>query len=182
LTSSCIFITIITQKSIFLIPNSPSTWFQSKMICKSLGIAKDCFWICNCTKLQIILRKLNLNNRRIKYYSLGLFPNDEEAKVISCIAYFITCYCERIWEVGLLISRKRNTLRYLKSINLWIVYLELEIRESKSLELEYKIFNHFTFCFDIVVTCPCVLERQFDRSTSCLLINNSILSFWNWKD
>lgn len=176
LTTSCILISIIYQLPIIFVPDCPGARFQCEMICKSLGISKDGFRIRNRTELKIVLWKLKLDHWRIEDNSLSLFPHNQETEVVTCIVNFVACHSQRKWEVCLLIGRKRCALRYFESIYLRIIYFEWKLWKSEGLELEDKIFDNFTFRFDIVITRAGVLERQFDWRTCCLFVNNGILS------
>ena len=70
-----------------------------------------------------------------------------------------------------------TSLRNFESFGGRIVDLESEIKESVAVELEFKIFNDFTFLLDVVVIIPGVFESKLDVRTAKLFCCNLVLCF-----
>lgn len=151
-------ISLIDLLSIIFVKNSPSSRLKFKMLRESFRVSKNSFRIQNSSNLKIILRKLQLNYRRVKNNSISCLPHNCKTKVRSGEVYFIGCYRQRKWKISLLIGWKYPTLRHLKSANSRIVNFKSKLIVCQSLEMKNQLFDYFTFGFDVVVLSSSIVQ------------------------
>ena len=71
LDTPCICCSTVYLLAIVFVPNCPSARPQCKMFCKPLRKPEESFRISYCAYLQIVVRKLQFNHRRIEENSIS---------------------------------------------------------------------------------------------------------------
>lgn len=141
--------------------NCPFSWFEFKILRKSLRKSVNGSRSRVCSNLNIILRKYQLRSTAVENnYFINSSCNFKSKWVLS-IRQFHICILKGICIIADRIRWKNSSLRNLKSLFIRIIYLDSKLHISVTCNFKYEILDNFTFFFNIIIQFACVLETKF---------------------